>query len=261
MTIQLKGGRATEDPRLDRVYHQDLRSLNFLARRQLPVKAGAISGPRSFTWSVGQWLDQGQEGACVGFGFSHDLVARPVTVAGVNNSFARQRVYWEAQKIDDDPGGSYPGATPVYEGTSVLAGAKVLTSFGYYLGYDWGISAQEVATCIGHLGPAVLGINWWTGMYDPDADGFLNPTGKVEGGHCILAYSVKIYFKGLLGWAFRDWSHVDADKSYVRVWNSWGEGWGEDGTAKIRLSALKQLIEGEKGEAVFPRRNTNKTTV
>lgn len=257
--IQLKAKAVTHDPRLDRLYQLDLRSLNYRAMARPVFQLAGLKKPRGYTWSVGAWLDQGQEGACVGFGFGHDLVARPVAVEGVNNQKARQNIYWPAQQADEWEGGSYPGATPFYEGTSVLAGAQVLTSLGYYEGYDWGLTAQEVAHCIGYLGPAVLGINMREGMMEPDSDGFLNITGEIVGGHCILAYSVKICYKGIFGWLTRNWGDVNWDKSYIKVWNSWGPSWGEGGTAKIRLRDLKQLIDVDKGEACFPRRNPLRT--
>lgn len=258
MTIILKGGVETKDARLDRVYQLDLRSLNYLVT---PVSATVNRKPRSYTWKVDQWLDQGTEGACVGFGFSHDLAARPMPVKGVTNQFARERVYWEAQRIDEWEGGSYPGGSPVYEGSSVLAGAKVLKSLGFYHSYRWAITAEDLAGTIGYEGPSILGLNWYDGMFNPDGNGFLVPSGSIAGGHCLIAYAVKFHFKGIFSWFSRTWDNVDYDKSYVRVWNSWGPSWGENGTAKISLRSLKQLIDQEHGEACFPTRSGTKLTV
>jgi hypothetical protein len=256
--MDLKGGFTTKDPRLDRIYAQDLSSLNFLVRRTMTE---VQKKPRSYTWFVGQWLDQGQEGACVGFGYSHELCAKPVHVIGVSDRFAREQIYWEAQKKDPWPGGSYPGATPQYEGTSVLTGAQILTELGFYTGYNWGITVQEIALAIGYKGPAVLGITMYEQMMDPNKDGFLVPEGSEVGGHCILAHSVTIKYKGFIGWISRNWNDVDLDKSYVTVWNSWGPSWGDKGTAKISLRSMEKLIVEDKGEACFPVRNTRKVAV
>ena len=67
-------------------------------------------------------LDQGQEGACTGFAVAHELIAQPSVVRkGINAKFAREKLYWEAQKIDPFPGGDYPGAEPNMEGSTVLS--------------------------------------------------------------------------------------------------------------------------------------------
>lgn len=259
MTTLLKGGSPTEDVRLDRVYQLDLRSLNYSLEKTAPSLLEAR--PRSFTWDVGVYLDQGQEGACVGFGYSHDLASRPVRVAGVSQAFARQGIYWVAQKEDDWDGGSYPGANPVYEGTSVLAGAKVCKELGFYKEYHWALTAKEVVLAVGHRGPCILGLTMRDGMMDPDENGFLTVTGGIVGGHCILTNAVKIVFSGIKGKILRNWDSVDLDKSYITVWNSWGRSWGNNGTAKISIRTLMTLVEGDHGEACLPVRNPLKTAV
>lgn len=232
---------------LGRVYRQDLRSLNFLVRGQI----GAGMAPRSYTWSVPMTLDQGPDGACVGFGYSHELAARPQSVLGINYDFAF-RLYLEIQRVDPWPGGAYPGAEEFYEGTSVLSGAQVLKDMGYYSSYYWALNAQQVAEGIGYKGPAVLGLNWYEGMFEPDASGFLHATGRVSGGHCVLARGVKIVYKNRLAfWRQRTWADVDWEKSYVLIHNSWGPGWGANGDAKISLSTLDYLMVSQ-GEACFP---------
>ena len=91
--ITLKDGSKTEDVRLDRIKFFDDRSRGF------PIRA--LVGPkelRSYTWRCDIFLDQGNEGACVGFGVSYELAARPSEVPDMDNQFAREKIYWEAQK-------------------------------------------------------------------------------------------------------------------------------------------------------------------
>jgi len=74
----------------DRLPEFDERSRNFPIGLHLLVHYGAEAAalvPRSYTWSAGEVLDQGREGACVGFGWSGELLARPSVVAGVTNDF------------------------------------------------------------------------------------------------------------------------------------------------------------------------------
>lgn len=256
----LKDGSQVTDPRLGRLYQQDLRSLNFLIRNRIEPDHPRFRKPRSYTWSCLQWLDQLAEGACVGFGFSHEALARPKMVLGIDNQYARE-LYWEIQMEDPWPGGAYPSAEPFYEGTSVLTGAQVMTRRGFYSSYHWALNAKDVAEGIGYTGPCVLGLDWFEGMFDPDSDGFLRPTGFLAGGHCLCAIGVKIVYKrwsGLRFWRTRTWDDVDFDRSYVILHNSWGPSWGDNGRAKLSLTDLDFLMTRQ-GEACFPQRTSRLT--
>jgi len=253
--MDLKGGNTTTDLRLDRVYELDLNSLKFLVARSIETLR-THAYPRSYTWDVGVWLDQGQEGACVGFGFAHELAARPVPVAGLTNDYARTQIYWEAQKIDEWGGGSYPGAVPVYEGTSVLSGAKICTQLGFFSRYEWAMDAREIADGIGYTGPAVLGLPWYQGMFSTDANGWIHRSGQLAGGHCVAAIGVKIVYKTWVSRLFsRKWDNVDFDRSYVTLHNSWSQSWGVNGRARLSLRDLDALL-AEQGDACFPVRTT-----
>lgn len=249
---ELKNGTFTTDKRLDRVYELDWRSLDYLVGSQLIQEEVPIHKPRSYTWRVDKHLDQGQEGACVGFAFSHELAARPQVVKGLTNDVARLH-YLEAQKIDPWPGGAYEGAYPHYEGTSVLAGAQIGMQRGFYQAFYWAINIQELAIGLAYDGPAILGLNWHRGMFYPDSNGFIHPVGNIEGGHAILAYKIKIVYKPNTWWRARTWQDVDFDQSYAVLWNSWGPDWGKNGTAKISLTDLGYLLDNQ-GDACFPRR-------
>jgi hypothetical protein len=224
----LCNGTLVQDIRLARVEQFDDRSKNYPIRSLV----GGVT-PRSYTWSCLQWLDQGNEGACVGFAMTHELVARPSVVPDLTPKFAREEVYWEAQKIDPWDGGAYPGAAPFYEGTSVLAGIKVLQKLGYVSEYRWAFSIQDLVLAVGHCGPAILGIPWYDGMFDPYPCGHLHVGGSVAGGHAILCNAVSI-----------------KDRTF-NLHNSWGKAWGFQGDAKISWDELDRLLH-EGGEAVIP---------
>jgi len=247
--VQLRDGSTVEDPRLGRLVQFDE------ASRSYPIRAaGVLSRPRSYTWRiVVTWvIDQYREGACIGLGITNEAQCRPSEVDFGSKlaaeKFGREQIYWGAQRIDPWPGGSYPGASPRYEGSSVLAGMKVAQRLGYFREYRWAFGLQDVVHGIGHNGPAVLGINWYDTMYSP-AGGWISPRrGRVVGGHAILARAVKILWlnKALAG----TWAGVDLDRSYVVLRNSWGISWGDHGDAKLTLSDLGWLLD-QQGEAVF----------
>ena len=189
----------------------------------------------------------------MGYGFAHDLAATPVAVSGVTGGWARE-IYWLAQQADQWPGGAYEGASPFYEGTSVLAGAKVVTDLEHYSGYTWALNAQEIAVGVGYKGPCILGLPWYQGMYATDTAGFIHRSGELIGGHCLLAIGVKIVWKSWINRFFsRKWDNVDYDRSYVTLHNSWGPSWGQNGRAKLSLSDLEALL-AEQGDACFPER-------
>lgn len=235
--VALKGGQWTNDPRLDRVREVDLRSLNYLVADVM--EAGEYAKPRGYTWRLEDWLDQGSEGACVGFGCTHELAARPAVVEGLTNDFARTKVYWEAQKIDEWAGGAYPGATPRYEGTSVNAGLKILKSLGYIEEFRWALKLEEACWYLGYRGPLVIGVDWYRDMFGTDANGFLHASGNIEGGHCVCVIGQRIVWKDSTG--AKNWDNVDLLKSYWLIHNSWGKDWGVNGRAKIALIDVMKL--------------------
>lgn len=228
-SIKLRGEATTFDRRLDRIPKFDERSRSFPIRNAREV---AGKKPRGYTWSCKVWNDQGAEGACVGFGVGHELCARPAAVKNINAKFSREQLYWEAQKIDEWQGGAYPGASPFYEGTSVLAGVKVAHRLGYMESYRWAFGMEDLILGVGYAGPAVIGVNWYSGMFDTDASGFIHVTGRIEGGHCTLVHSVSVKDK------------------FFRIHNSWGRSWGVDGEAKISFADMERLLD-EDGEACF----------
>jgi hypothetical protein len=243
--ITLRDGSEVSDPRLGRLVDFDERSRQYNVREVLPTAT-----LRSYTWSCKQWLDQRNQGACVAFAWEHELTARPCVVSygtvPVHEDIARKR-YWDIQRIDQWEGGSYPGADPFYEGTSVLAGAQLHKSIDTIREYRWAFSITDLALAVGYKGPAVLGVNWYTGMFDPDEDGLIKPTGFVEGGHAILC------------------NGFSAKTRLFRLHNSWGLAWGVGadygiggGDCFIHWDHLEQLLH-EDGEACVPVMRVRKT--
>lgn len=216
----LKGGFETHDPRLDRIPSFDNRSLAYPIRATIEEKK-----LRSYTWSCYDYLDQGSEGACVGFSIGHEIAARPVAVKGMTATTASS-IYLAARYVDEWPG-------EAYSGTSVLAGFKAATSLGYFVEYRWAFSLTDLALAVGYKGPAVLGINWYQGMFSPDSEGYLHVTGDIGGGHAILC------------------NGVDVKKKRFRVHNSWGQDWGMGGDAFISFDDMERLLN-ESGDACVP---------
>jgi hypothetical protein len=217
--------------------------------------------PRSYSWAVPFHLDQQREGACVGHGWTHEGVARPVpvnftthalpswapralalqaqraTLKEIAQAFAFEH-YYQDRRIDEWVGENY-------DGTSVAAGAKSSAGAGL-LGdgeYRWAKNVWDLAVAVSRKGPAVGGLDWWTGMFRPDSAGFLHLTGKKEGGHAplISGFSLNATVNG------RRWKGRKA----FRIHNSWGEDWGIRGDAWIDYDDMGSLFEAQ-GEAAIP---------
>ena len=227
MPITLKDNSSTEDVRLDRLVEFDQRSRNFSISSVVSAKS-----PRSYTWRNTEWYNQRSEGACVGFALGHELNARPAEIKNIREDWLVKRVYWEAQKIDPWAGGSYPGASPVYEGTSVLAGVKTLHKMGAFREYRWAFNLEDIIMGVGYNGPAVIGVNWYEGMFTPDREGFIRPSGYLGGGHAILVRAVNV------------------KKRIFTLRNSWGRKWGVEGDCYITFDDLDLLMK-QRGECVF----------
>ena len=229
MSIMLKDGSKVEDTRLDRVELFDERS------RQYPISLfwdKKKKKQRSYTWRCNVQLNQGREGSCVGHGIAHELIARPSEVEGINHRYAKERIYWEAQKIDPWKGGAYPNAQPYYEGTAVLAGVKVAHKLGWFDSYRWAFGLEDLILGVGYNGPSVLGIRWYEGMTTPDESNYIKPTGRCVGGHCILCNAVNV------------------KKQRFTLHNSWGKDWGINGECYINFEDMDKLLK-QNGEAVF----------
>jgi hypothetical protein len=236
VTVLLRGDHITFDPRLDRVPSFDPLSYGWPVRGLLAAEIGTAKPPlRSFTWQVGPVLDQGAEGACVGFGHAARIMALPDRHKEIDNTWARE-VYKAAQKIDEWPGESY-------EGTSVLAGAKVLKTRGFYSEYRWAFGVEDAARAIGYLGPVVFGTVWLDGMSNPRPSGLLEVTGRVAGGHGWLGRGVRMRAV-LPGEGLKP-------IEVVRARQSWGPDWGAGGDFFIRLDDLDRLLNQE-GECCLP---------
>lgn len=206
-------------PILDRLIEFDERS------REYPIRSLITATTRrSYTWRVDVSLDQGNEGACVGFGWAHELCARPSVHLMTNaGAFA---LYHAAQKLDAWPGENY-------EGTSVIAGAKAVQALGFLGEYRWAFGEDDLAMAVGYKGPAVLGTYWYTGMDDMVTDSagrrWVKPTGDIRGGHCYIAHGYSVPLNA------------------YKCWNSWGppsEFW-------VKKEDMAILLAND-GEACIP---------
>lgn len=178
------------------------------------IKAG-IATP--VVWEDPVVLQQGGTNHCVGFGSAGFCAAAEAQVPAnpAITDADGHRIYYEAKIYDGEPKGE--------DGSTVRSGAKALLhDENIVAGYAFG-TYDEAWVWVQTHGPVVIGIDWWTTMFTPDAQGVIRPGGSLAGGHCIL------------------WRGVDAGGRCV-LRNSWGAEWGKGGDCYIEGSDLAMLL-------------------
>lgn len=164
-------------------------------------------------WGDPDQLDQGQTPHCVGFGCSQFLNADPFNDHYKNAD--GHLVYYEAKVIDGEPRAE--------DGSSVHSGIKALKNRGRVGTYAWSTSTADIIAWVRAKGPVVVGSDWYDDMFNPDANGFVTPTGSLAGGHCFIVVGVDV-------------------NNNLTFQNSWGAGWGVKGRFKMAENDFNKLV-------------------
>lgn len=217
---------------MGRLFAEDERDKLFPYLTVMPLSTGGRTS--RFWWSNGWWGDQGSTPHCVAFSWAHWISDGPKMTSifpDRNPGVDTYHLYCEAQKRDPWPGDCN---TPLYDGTSVRAGAKVLQEWGYIQEYRWATTAEQAVNAVLTQGPVIVGTMWYYDMFFPSrTDWILSPTGGGVGGHAYVL------------------NGVDTEKGLFRIKNSWGKNWGRGGHAYIRIEDMDKLIKNY-GEACIP---------
>lgn len=200
---------------------------------------------RRKVWRRSWLLDQQSEGACVGHGWTNYLLGSPNRVvlpkAGLPANVPtnpQEFAFWhyhEDRKRDE-----YEGEN--YDGTSVNAGGKLSRELGLIDSWRWAHTREDLVDTLVTTGPVILAIPWMYGMYDAPG-GELTVSGRMVGWHCILCngYDPALALNG------------QPKREMARLTNSWGKGWGNNGSAWTELDALYDgLLEPNDGEMCVP---------
>lgn len=219
------------------------------------IGAGVTAYPTTGRlWQHGPVLDQGAEGACVGFGCAGEAAAEPVPVPGVTDAYALA-YYRRCQQLDAFP--------DTVDGSSVLAGCLTGRERGLWAGFQWAKSAQELAAGIVRTaskggGPAIIGVPWTADSYDTDELGVLRPSGEAIGGHCLVVL-------GFIPERVEDGSKLQGQLMQAGLWNaylsvggpafvilnSWGLGFGQGGLAVVPAEVMERWVHAG-GEFALP---------
>lgn len=203
---------------LGRIVVPDERDHEFLMATVAPAAAPTASR----MWDLGPVLDQHQTPHCVAFAWGQFLQTAPILTAlkPLGGGAFLDRLYMRSRTLDGITGRG---------GSSVRGGAKAVQGDGRLASYVWGYDVDTIRRFILSTGPVVMGTDWYASMFDPTPDGYLVPSGHVVGGHAWLL------------------SGYDAARDAFQMINSWGAGWGNNGTAWVRAGDLRVLLNN--GEA------------
>jgi hypothetical protein len=213
--------------------NHDERSRSFGVRQRLTASAPLTN----VLFTTGPVLDQGTEGACVGFGSADaanvmTLLRSPGTPGLLDNGDALE-LYRLAQKLDEIPGESYTG-------TSVLGGMKAGLERGLWGGYLWAFGTRDIAQALlQRHGPVVIGVPWFDGLYETGPRGVVRLGGALVGGHCLAVVGLQL-------------TGPNGEPGVHFIWqNSWGPSYGDDGLGYIANRDLVTLLR-QQGEAAIP---------
>ena len=195
--------------------------------------------------------DQGQEGACVGFGSSMMMSIRN-NLSAKREGDHRYDPFWlwtEAKTVD-----GFTHTDP-QDGTTVHAAAQILNTLGHVKvvngvdaqpslhegikAYRWATSVNDVRGAIALGLPVSIGVNWYTDFDTPTRAGRVGKRewwigkqdsvlGTVRGGHCVCVYG------------------ASDKRQAVAIKNSWGSSFP---LVWMPYKTLARLLS-EQGEAV-----------
>ena len=221
--------KKVDGKRLGRHVNHDVRSLGFL-----------YEGPEKAITNV-LWprhtpiLDQGNLGSCTGNAITGALGCDPLYGALPAGHPALDeneavKLYSAATVLDPYPG-TYP---PNDTGSDGVSAAQAAKNAGLISGYTHCLDLNTMLQALMN-GPVIIGINWYSSFDNPAADGTVSlpSNAYVRGGHEPMVRG------------------VDADKSLLLVDNSWGAGWGLNGTFKIPFAIMTRLLS-EQGDCTVP---------
>lgn len=211
-----------------RRYAYDENDKRFLMTRRLA--APGVSMPTKKTWAIRPLaLDQGETGTCVAHAWCNFLRAAPIqSNKGIDQ--LRWEIYDAAIKIDEwtDNDSDFDRQM----GTSVRAGAKVITEKGRLKSYLWAFRLQPAVEWVLTQGPVVLGTNWYSSFNRPDDEGIvkITPSATIQGGHAFM------------------WRGADTKRGLALCSNSWGDSYGKSGEFYVSFRDMERLLS-EQGEA------------
>lgn len=182
-------------------------------------------------------------GSCVGDGTTEHLsevigLAR-MGLTDPNDSKAGQvyaiRRYHRATELDDDLRDEYP---TVDCGSTGLGSAQACKADGLISSYRHATTARGLLALL-QKHSAMIGTPWFQAWFEPDRYGFIDSSPSwsrsgVAGGHEVCLTAIERLVLSRTG-------GIELAKTVIRIRNSWGRSWADNGSCRMRLSTYQQL--------------------
>ena len=183
--------------------------------RFMPTGFGKLSLVDEMMWEfpLSSPLDQELTNHCVGFSGANWGINLPIQDDYDNQT--GHDFYYECKVIDGEPENE--------DGSYVRSIAQVLRQNSRIEAYAFANSMESIKWWLLNRGPLTVGTVWTDDMFIVKPDGTLDISGNVSGGH---AYVLNGYRKD----------------DYIRIQNSWGSGWGDNGQAWISSVNFEQIF-------------------
>lgn len=190
---------------------------------------------RKFYTMVGRdfRIDQGGEGTCVGHANTNVLLAGPTEhdtypdfqTEELAHQFAR-RLYFETTGDATYQQGAYPRDA-----------CRKLLEWGLIDSYWKVMQVDDITTALLTFGPVKIAIPWYYSMY------YGNNRLKKAYGNYWMKVNLDSEHIGYHDVALTgvDLNPDDGAPPYVRMQNSWGDSWGQNGTARITIESLRLI--------------------
>lgn len=117
-------------------------------------------------------------------------------------------------------------------GSDGLTAGKVLTEVGDIPGYLHAFSLEAALKALSDR-PLITGTYWYDDMFDPNAEGLVNPTGSIAGGHEFIVDEYR------------------SDRGWVGFTNSWSRNWGLNGRFYLEAEKWETLLNQDGDVTIF----------
>jgi len=178
-------------------------------------------------------IDQGREGTCVGHGDTNILLAGPSGHKTYPDFQSEELAHQFARKLYFET----TGDATYSQGAQPRDACAKLLEWGLISSYWKVMQVDDVVTALLTFGPVGIAVPWYESMYYGDnrlATDFGNYWIKVN----LESAHVGYHWIALTG---VDMAPDNGAPPYVRVQNSWGSGWGWNGTARLTIESFRLI--------------------